>query len=275
MSSDRAYRWAGTGPPQDLGLLAGNTRAYARGISGDGGTLVGACESSQFTQAIGQAFRWTASGGMQGLGYTSTEHTFSLANAISRDGSTIVGYSADPLGSGEHRAFRWTQATGMQALPGLVVTTSNDDEANAVSANGAVIVGSATAAPLSYSHAARWMASGIQDLGTLSPAVSSTAYATSDDGNVVGGVSGSTAFVWTPSTGMLSLSDYLLANGIVPPAGYRLEYVYAISGDGLTFAGQATNLSTNLVEGFVATVPEPCVAIVLILSPLAYGRRRG
>jgi hypothetical protein len=60
----------------------------------------------------------------------------------------------------------------------------------------------------------------------------------------------------------------------VPP-GYRLESVYAISGDGQTMAGQAFNLSTFRREGFVATVPEPSsFAVLLLLLPALTRRKR-
>jgi len=73
----------------------------------------------------------------------------------------------------------------------------------------------------------------------------SRAYAVGDNGSVVGGSyqdgGVSAAFVWTPSLGMIDLSAFLLSQGISAPLNYRLEYVYAISGDGMTFGGQAVN----------------------------------
>lgn len=115
----RAYRRVGSGPLVDLGVLPGTTRSYARGISGDGSTVVGACEFSQSTGLFGQAFRWTAQGGMQGLGYTRPGGTMSRAQAISRDGSTIVGYSQSDGFGGPVEGFVWREGAGIQALPNV------------------------------------------------------------------------------------------------------------------------------------------------------------
>ena len=72
---------------------------------------------------------------------------------------------------------------------------------------------------------------------------------------------------------MKDLSSYLLMHGVATPANYRLEYVYAISGDGLNFGGLVRNLTTNIREGFVATIPSPGAAVALLLAPLVWRRR--
>jgi probable HAF family extracellular repeat protein len=268
------YRRVGNGPLQSLGLLPNQTRGYANGISGDGMVVVGGCEHGSQPQALGQAFRWTPQGGMQGLGYARPNNTYSDALGISRDGSTIVG-SSSTFG-GDYDAFVWRQATGMQALPGLPGAPFVSNDARAVNASGSVIVGDAVAAN-TRGHAVLWTGSAIQDLGVLPGFLDSFAYTTSDDGTVVGGDlssgSGHSAFVWTEAEGMSLLSDYLATRGLAAPEGYRLLDLYAISGDGLTFAGDALNLSTNTTEGFVATVPES-PSLLLLLLPASMRRRR-
>lgn len=271
----RAFRRVGSGPMLDLGVLPGTTRSLARGISGDGNVVVGGCEYSQVTESFGQAFRWTPQGGMQGLGYAQPLGTYSVARAVSRDGSTIVGESQSG-GTGNHTdAFVWREGAGMQALPGLPGSDSWTS-ASAVSADGSVIVGDAET-PSNLNHAVRWTASGIQDLGVPPGMLASLALAVSDNGLVVGGVTGGSAdnaFVWTPATGSLLLSDYLLSVGIALPPGYRLDVVQAISADGLTFAGHATNLQTLRQEGFVATIPAPASSVILLLLPSLWRRSR-
>jgi uncharacterized membrane protein len=271
----RAYRRVGSGPLVDLGVVPGNTRSFARGISGDGNTVVGGCEWSSSTGAVGQAFRWTPQGGIQGLGFAFPNGTLSRASGISRDGSTIVGLSQSGGTAGHQDAFVWREGQGMQALPGL--PGNGWTEANAVSADGRVIVGDAETT-LHGLDAVRWTASGIQDLGVPPGYFGSTALAVSDDGLVIGGRTSEEhadiAFVWTPSTGPVLLSDYLLAAGITPPAGYRLSAVRAISADGLTFAGYATNLQTFVQQGFVATVPTPSSSLILLLLPALRRRPR-
>lgn len=271
----RAYRRAGSGPLVDLGVLPGTTRSYARGISGDGSVVVGACEFSQSTGLFGQAFRWTAQGGMQGLGYTRPGGTMSRAHAISRDGSTIVGYSQSDGFGGPVEGFVWREGAGIQALPNVPGWTGWT-QASAVSADGSVIVGQADA-PTGGVHAVRWTAAGIQDLGVVPGYTNSLALSVSGDGTVIGGrLSSDTAFVWTTSTGILQLSDYLASSGISVPPNLKLASVLAISDDGRTFAGYTINLQTSVQEGFVATVPAPASVLSLILlAPCLRRRRRG
>jgi probable HAF family extracellular repeat protein len=272
----RAFRKVGASLIQDLGLLPGELRANARGVSGDGSIVVGYAEHNSMSTPLGQAFRWTQQTGMQGLGYARPNGSYAEARGISRDGSTIVGMSQSGGAVGPVDAFMWTASGGMHALPSLPGAAFVYNDANAVNADGSVIVGDATTAS-GLAHAARWTSAGVQDLGVVAPWTVSIAYAVSGDGDVIGGIlnglGGDLAFVWTADSGMSLLSDYLGAHGVVVPAGYRLEDVYAISGDGLTFGGVARNLSTNVREGFVATVPAPC-SLLILLGPALRRRRR-
>jgi len=272
-----AYRWAGTGLPQDLGVLPTQTSSYAYGVSGDGNTVVGTSDRLAAGVYPGQAFRWTEQTGMQGLGYTRPFGFKSEARAISRDGSTVVGFSESNGPFSPIDAFVWTQAEGMRALPQLPGAPYEESFANAVNRDGTVIVGSSPTG--SGYRAVRWTSHGVESLGLVPQIFDSRAHAVSDAGDIVGGDgtgngSFDLAFVWTPTTGMRLLSDYLTSYGVAIPAGYRLEGLRAISGDGLTFAGFARNLATSHAEGFVATVPPPASVMVLVLPVLAHRRRR-
>ncbi len=270
------YRRVGTGAFQSLGLLPNAVMGYARGVSGDGAIVVGACEYTfNPSGVLGQAFRWTDSGGMQGLGYLRPNGTLSQANAISRDGSTIVGISQSDGSVGDIEAFLWRNGQ-MQDLPGLPGAPFVSAEAEAVNLNGSVAVGHGPS-PTSqgHNHAIRWVNGAPQDLGVLPGFLRSAAYAVDDTGTVVGGVSYTGNFVasvWTPSTGMARLTDYLASFGVSTPAGFQAFYVYAVSGDGLTFGGLGRWTATGLHEGFVATIPAPMTALVL-LPPLLRSRR--
>ncbi len=274
--SIRAFRRIGAGLPQDLGVLPGETRAYALGISGDGATVVGTSEHTPMGKAYGEAFRWTEAGGMEGLGYLRPNGTYSRANAISRDGSTIVGWSQSggPFG-GPFEAFRWRDAEGMVLLPHLP-GGNQWTEARAVNADGSVVVGDADAG--GPNHAVRWVNGLVEDLGVAPGFTRSLAYAVDDSGDVIGGTSSSAfnfrACVWTPGTGMVLLSDYLVGHGIAPPVGWDLQFVNAVSGDGLTFAGRAYHPLTSHGEGFIATIPAPMTALVLACLPFCSPRRR-
>jgi probable HAF family extracellular repeat protein len=83
---------------------------------------------------------------MQELGTLPGLET-SIANGISADGSTVVG-TASTLYSPNHRAFIWRQASGMQDLTTVLLSVLPSGwqvtEANAASADGTFIVGTAT-----------------------------------------------------------------------------------------------------------------------------------
>ncbi len=279
--NERAFRRVGNGPLVDLGLLPGEQRAHATGISGDGGIVVGWNEHTvgSYTFAYGQAYRWTESGGMQGLGYLRPNSSFSVAYGISRDGSTIVGFNQADGPFSDFEAFRWRAGEGMVQLP-TPPGAQNEAIAYAVNADGSVAVGQGDVG-VGPNHAIRWVGTVSQDLGTIPGGyTNSYAYAVDDSGLIVGGVSTGpgglrAAAIWTPATQMIRLTDYLALHGVAVPADFNPLYVYAISGDGLTFAGSGRNLSANVFEGFVATIPSPGTAVVLLAPAFSRRRRRG
>ena len=121
---------------QGLGALPGGSSfSIAYDISADGSTVVG----RSYSETGLQAFRWTSSSGMVGLGNLpgASSGDFSEAYAVSADGSTVVGL-ATYNGS---RAFVWTQPTGMFSLGGLPGGNPSN-RANAVSADGSIVLGS-------------------------------------------------------------------------------------------------------------------------------------
>ena len=201
-------------------------------------------------------------------------------------------------------AFRWTEIEGVQDL-GFI---SNDDQrskANAVSADGRVVVG------WSANEAFRWTASGgIQGLGELS----STALATSADGSVIVGVgdTGLGAFRWTETEGLHALGSSLQTacavsadgsivvggslsssvgafiwdevNGMrnlesvlendfgLDLTGWTLKQATGISADGLTIVGLGTNPG-GLSEAWIAEVPEPATLLLLSLGAVMLRRK--
>lgn len=265
----------GSGLVQDLGILPGHHSSRANAISGDGRFVVGQNMGGTGTNyTYGQAFIWTAQAGMEPLPHLRPEGYLTQARGISRDGGTVVGMSRAGLAI---EPFAWTQAGGMIALPFLPGAVVPEASANAVNADGSVIVGNAkSATPQGFDHAVRWTASGVQDLGGLPGSTTSFAVAVSDDGMVVGGFSRisqvQTPFVWTLATGVVPLTEYLASAGVVIPQGWTMTDLLAISGDGLTFAGQARS-AAGVRQGFVATVPAPAGLVVLGLGMLMRRRR--
>ncbi len=107
-----------------------------------------------------------------------------------------------------------------------------------VSADGTVVVGTATDAA-GYDHAFRWtQANGMSDLGTLPGGVNTLAYAVSADGTTIVGqakfASGNTehAFRWTQMTGMVDLGGL--------PGGSN-SIAQGVSKDGSVVVGMATD----------------------------------
>ncbi len=246
------FRRVGEGPLVDLGVLSGQTRSYAHGISGDGSIVVGHAENGANSYQYGRAWRWTQAGGMQDLGGLTQQTFLSDARAISRDGKTIVGLN---INEGlAFQAFTWREGEGLKALPSLAAIPSAS--ANAVNADGTVIVGTSVGQS-GPSRAVRWVKGQPEDISGVFQGVPSQAYAVSDEGAVAGGHIGgvSLAFIWTIDEGTHYAKDYLASHGIAVPANYDLRYVYAISGDGRTFGGYARNTGTNKTEGFVAKLP--------------------
>ena len=109
----------------------------------------------------------------------------SAANGVSADGSTVVGVSDymegptnDDTGT---QAFRWTSATGMV---GLGDPTGLGSSANAVSANGTVVVGGSGADMNPFAF--RWTGSGLDAIGGLAGAHSRANGVSADGSTVVG-----------------------------------------------------------------------------------------
>ncbi|RIL07970.1 MAG: hypothetical protein DCC71_01200 [Proteobacteria bacterium] len=144
-SSDtlEAARWTGGGTSiSGLGRLSGGSISEARGASSTGSVIVGVSESSTGFRA----FRWSSGGGIVALPEVPGAQVESGANDVSDDGSVIVGYAnTSATNTAMPQAARWLgpsygAANLLGSLPGAPLPTSR---ALAVSANGALIVGSA------------------------------------------------------------------------------------------------------------------------------------
>jgi probable HAF family extracellular repeat protein len=87
----------------------------------------------------------------------------------------------------------------------------------------------------------------------------SVALAVSDNGNVVVGTSGhqppTDAFIWTPETKIVKLSDYLTSKGITGHERWTLIAAASVSPDGKIIAGTGINNAANRIEGFIVKLP--------------------
>lgn len=243
-----AARWTSGGGFENLGVQAGGTGSSVNGVSADGTIVVGSGDSANTWVPTGPApfgtteiFRWTSGTGMVGLGFLGTGQA-SQTGGISADGTTIVGASsklAGPLigpGSQPLFPFVWTAGGGMVELSSNDFGSSFGGYANAVSADGSVVVGyvfdgSANQIPVI------WVSGGapfaIPFAGGL---VSGFANAVSADGSAVTGLM---------ATAPNILGHAFLANGsgvslIGEPFLQTNSAGVGISGDGLTIVGQGS-----------------------------------
>jgi len=211
---EQAFLWR-DGIVTLLGTLPDETDSFALGICGNGNAVVGT------TRSIGgRAFRWTAAGGMQELP-PLTNGAPALANACTDDAAVVVGFGGNRKGT---PPVRW-DAKGARSLGTL---GSDSGSAEAISANGAVVVGS----------------SGLR---------------------FVNGVSETSAFRWTASNRKIAqLSQVLEDRGVGTPfchepatcaAGtWFLRFATGISSDARVIVGSADN-PDNRIEAYRAIVP--------------------
>ncbi len=244
-----AYRWTTSGFASYLGLTTSSPGPRVFAVSADGSVAAG--ESN--TPFVSTAVRWPATGTAIALsnepGFTS-----SSSRGISADGTIIVG-----LGSGPGMplsAFRWTLAAGASVLMGL---SSGQSAANAISPDGAAIVGYSTSA--SGQEACIWIGGTPTGLGDLPDgAFTSTALAASTGGTTIVGygtsATGQEAIIWDATHGLRSLHDELLSKGVTTVTGWTLTQASGISADGLTIVGYGTN-PDGRTEGWIAHFPAP------------------
>jgi uncharacterized membrane protein len=265
-----AFHWTAASGVVTMGPLTGGTRSRAQAVSADGSVIVGEGESG-----IGhRPFRWTQAGGYELIPPPPGSGGFPYGVAVSADGSVVAGYwngpppipwrwtagggtaaiasagyatgvsadgqivaGAEPAAPGSH-SFCWTSATGAVSI--ATPTGWDTSFANAVSANGLVIVGFVEAGPVPAAWAGfRWTAAqGPQELPRPGGA-NAIARAVSADGSVIVGNLGDAAYAWTPA-GPVNLQQFLLSQG-ASLQGWTLADAVAVSADGRTIAGIGTN----------------------------------
>ncbi len=217
------------------------------GISADG-TIVGGT-IGEGPSALLRLARWTRELGVEQLSDAPAQ-----AFGISADGSTLVGqFAVDPA-----PPFRFSETGGLELLGPLPGVSSPNGLARAASADGSVVVGTATSLP--FPEAFRWTESGgMQGLGDLPGGIRiSDAFAVSADGSVVVGrgvdETGNSAFLWDASNGMRPLQDVLVALG-ADLEGWDLELAEGISADGRTIVGSGKN-PHGQTEAWLAVIPK-------------------
>jgi probable HAF family extracellular repeat protein len=214
------------------------------------------------------AFRYDAKTGASTFLGTLTGGR-SRGSVVSGDGAVVAGWD-DLTGTGTGTGF-WYGAVWWQGLERLLHPFNGIGQVEGINLDGSFMVGRGS--PGAITHAYRYKAAdnSVLDLGVLPQSDSglgigppeftdySLALAVSDDGNVVVGYSGyqppTVAFIWTPGTKMVKLSDYLTNKGISGFQGWDLINANSISPDGKIIAGTGINNNAGRLEGFVVMLP--------------------
>ena len=263
-----AFRWSEEDGLVSLGDFSGGSRqSEAMSVSGDGDVVAGYGTTGRGMEA----FRWTPDSGMNKLPDWKDKKTYAkVAEDVSRDGKFLVGRCDNSTRLG----YRWSEETGFDLVEGF--HKSFPSWPTVVSADGSIVAGFGYHPSYKTDVAFRWTEDGIEVLGKLSENwESSRPTGISDDGSIiVGNYDSDDGFVWDRENGMRSLVDVLQGAG-VDLSGWdpRILQLQDVSGDGRTFVGQGWNYDTGLV-GFVAHIPEPSAAVLLLVAAAAGLRRR-
>lgn len=208
-------------------LPGGPAMATATGVSADGSRVLIIADDGL---GGAEAAIWDDVNGVRGLGDLDGGSFASSPLAISNDGSTVVGFgSIEPSASGVdtgRRAMIWNEADGMRAL-GSLFGGLYDSVALGVSGDGSVVVGT-------------------------------------DNDNARFGLPSSKAFIWDEANGMRAL-DVLLTSLGIDLTGWELLEATAVSADGLTVLGRASDPSGG-IQHFIAVIPEPGTGLLLGLG---------
>lgn len=252
------FRWSSVTGPVGIGdLSGGGFSSTSRGISDDGGIIVG---FSAGNLPPAQPFRWTEASGMQQLplpgGWSG------IAMTVSGDGSTAFGFASAGNPNISAHLVRWTTPTTFEDLGAF------PDESHAAipfrcSTNGQNVVGyacSATCTPFEWKNAV-----GFTALQVLTGATNGRALAITNDASLVSGYCETAgvqqAVIWGPTRVVEPVADVLMQNGISVPAGWSLltSEDIVVNGNVVTICGSGTNPQGN-PEAWIARYasPPPC-----------------
>ncbi|TVR95113.1 MAG: hypothetical protein EA406_14580, partial [Rhodospirillales bacterium] len=267
-----AFRWTADGGMVGLGGgVEGGTYSSASGVSADGSVVVGSSGGEAFrwtadggmvglggwrTSAVsadgsvvvgfenfGVVFRWTEADGKEEI-----YHVFNYdgdTTAFSADGLVVVGWTDHGCcGSSAGRmAFRWTADGRVDRLGGLeglflppwYDTARDRSLANAVSADGSVVVGQAW--PWSHTNFQQVF----DEWGYYWQQISAP---------------DAEAFLWDEAAGMRSLRNLLIDDYALGEAltGWSLSDATGISADGRTIVGYGFNPSGE-TEAWLLRLP--------------------
>lgn len=219
------------------------------GVTANGSTVVG----YDSTTVASEALKWNSDSGFHFLG---SGYNKSMARAITPDGTFIVGFGQSEVGID---AVRWSSDGNVLLLGDLPGGAFNSD-ANAISSDGSVVVGSSSIESFGV-EAFRWTSqSGMIGLGDLpGQGILSQAFGVSGDGTIVVGQGttqlGFEAILWDENNEIHNLKELLENQYGLDLSGWQPQFARGISADGRTIVGWGLNPDGN-TEAWIATLPE-------------------
>jgi probable HAF family extracellular repeat protein len=260
-------RYVTGGSVQQIQNSGGITSSSTAGLSADGQTLLG------YDAAVSRPWTWRPATGLQYLPGTTSNNNL-RPTGLSADGHTAVGIG--PL----YSSWISTPSGGFQIVPGVPGRQHTDFRG--VTRDGSVAYGGAwTYGNQDVGNAFTWTpANGYTDLGSLAgvPTQSDQRYwatAANADGSLVGGSYGAgTAWIWDAQHGMRDLKSVLTNDLKLNVTGWTLEQVQDISPDGTIVVGQAMLTATGESRAFIAVIPAPGSAAVILAGVAIAMRRR-
>lgn len=242
-----SFRWT-----EATGMVEiGDGQCSPLGLSADGSIVVGVCHAAGDNEAA----TWTASGGWVAHGSAGQGIIDAFFSDVSASGTVACGQSM--IVQPDVEPIRWTQREGFTAL-GDVPGGFHYALGWAISADGSTIVGDAIGdvGPDAF----RWTAEqGLENLELAADGVSeSTAQDVSGDGSILVGYAdgGINAMLWDPAHGMRSLQQVLLEEHGLDLPGWTMLGASAVSSDGRTVVGHATN-PDGAIEAWRVELPAP------------------
>ena len=259
--------WLDLLPPSPPGAgIIDQSLADVWGMSGDGQTVVGLLWRQS---GRAHALRWTSSGGAVDLGSTGQSSRADVANY---DGSVIGGWDETP--TGPRNAAVW-----VDGVETVLTQTEGFGEVHGVNPAGTLLLGYEKEYVTNMRAAALWHRTGntwsaAQTLGvvpgTLPNSGIAIAYGASADGHIVVGFNSfagdpfyTTGFIWTDTTGVVDVADFLAARNLTPE-NFTIQSLSAITPDGRTILGYGSeNAAPYAVRSFLIHL-DPAVSAVPI-----------
>jgi hypothetical protein len=265
--------WQELGPmPADGGNIDGSLGSVW-GLSGDGNVPVGLYWRSGVGNRA-HASKWRQSTGVVDLGGTVTGQS-SRANGVNYTGSVICGWVETP--QGPWRPAAWVGGSLVLLSNYDPLTIAGSGEARSTSPDGDIIVGYSSD-PVTHQRAASmWKrTNGVygptQILGWVDGSEPSNginiAHAVSSDGRIAVGYCSfdgtpfnPTGLVWTASTGVVDVNQFLADNGVLVDPNFTIQNLTCMTPDGVQLFGYGQMLTPPYTQrAFRITVPGPVAA---------------